>query len=173
MLLLDGFFTHLDQTPNFDVSQLQVLLFSHSSFSSLLFFFSFPPALFFLFPPFPFVLPLSQILVLDEADRILDLGFSNTMKAILEHLPQFSFLFFSFFFSFSSSNPFSTTNRERQTLLFSATQSRSVRQLANLSLKVFVLSFLTLSSTSSSHSLPHSSFLFPFLPLSLSFSPGS
>ncbi|KFM82454.1 putative ATP-dependent RNA helicase DDX10, partial [Stegodyphus mimosarum] len=53
-----------------------------------------------------------RMLVLDEADRILDLGFEKTMNAILENLPQ-----------------------ERQTVLFSATQTKSVRDLARLSLK--------------------------------------
>ncbi|XP_038047368.1 probable ATP-dependent RNA helicase DDX10 [Patiria miniata] len=53
-----------------------------------------------------------QMLVLDEADRILDLGFEKTMNAILENLPT-----------------------ERQTMLFSATQTKSVRDLARLSLK--------------------------------------
>ncbi|KAG9291025.1 hypothetical protein G9A89_012897 [Geosiphon pyriformis] len=53
-----------------------------------------------------------QILVLDEADRILDLGFEKTVNAIIENLP-----------------------RQRQTLLFSATQTKSVRDLARLSLK--------------------------------------
>ena len=53
-----------------------------------------------------------QILVLDEADRILDLGFEKTLNSILEHFP--------------------TT---RQTLLFSATQTKSVKQLVRLSLK--------------------------------------
>ncbi|XP_070569089.1 probable ATP-dependent RNA helicase DDX10 isoform X2 [Ptychodera flava] len=52
------------------------------------------------------------MLVLDEADRILDLGFEKTMNAIIENLPS-----------------------ERQTLLFSATQTKSVRDLARLSLK--------------------------------------
>ena len=52
-----------------------------------------------------------KILVLDEADRILDLGFERTMNAIVENLPT-----------------------ERQTLLFSATQTKSVRDLARLSL---------------------------------------
>ncbi|WAR08060.1 DDX10-like protein [Mya arenaria] len=52
-----------------------------------------------------------QIVVLDEADRILDMGFSQTMNAIIENLPA-----------------------ERQTLLFSATQTRSVKDLARLSL---------------------------------------
>jgi superfamily II DNA/RNA helicase len=41
------------------------------------------------------------IQVLDEADRILDLGFKDTMNAVIENLPE-----------------------ERQTLLFSATQTK-------------------------------------------------
>lgn len=52
-----------------------------------------------------------QILVLDEADRCLDMGFQATMNAIIENLPP-----------------------ERQTLLFSATQTKSVKDLARLSL---------------------------------------
>lgn len=66
---------HMDETPLFDCSQLQVL-------------------------------------VLDEADRILDMGFSKSLNAIVSQLP-----------------------RQRQTLLFSATQTRSVQDLARLSLK--------------------------------------
>eukprot|EP00249_Psilotum_nudum_P018829 c26981_g1_i2 orf=166-2706(+) len=66
---------HMDETPNFDCSQLQVL-------------------------------------VLDEADRILDMGFAGTVNAIIAQLPN-----------------------TRQTLLFSATQTRSVQDLARLSLK--------------------------------------
>ena len=53
-----------------------------------------------------------QLLVLDEADRILDMGFRGTVDGIIQHLP-----------------------RQRQTLLFSATQTSSVRDLARLSLK--------------------------------------
>ncbi|KAL8714325.1 MAG: hypothetical protein Q9220_001656 [cf. Caloplaca sp. 1 TL-2023] len=53
-----------------------------------------------------------QILVLDEADRIMDMGFQGTVDAIVEHLPQ-----------------------ARQTLLFSATQTKKVSDLARLSLK--------------------------------------
>jgi ATP-dependent RNA helicase DDX10/DBP4 len=53
-----------------------------------------------------------QMLVLDEADRILDMGFRKTLDAIVENLP-----------------------KERQTLLFSATQTKSVSDLARLSLK--------------------------------------
>ncbi|KAF5838490.1 P-loop containing nucleoside triphosphate hydrolase protein, partial [Dunaliella salina] len=53
-----------------------------------------------------------QILVLDEADRILDMGFSATVDAILENLPR----------------------EGRQTMLFSATQTKSVKDLARLSL---------------------------------------
>lgn len=50
--------------------------------------------------------------MLDEADRCLDMGFSQTMNAIIANLPP-----------------------ERQTLLFSATQTKSVKDLARLSLK--------------------------------------
>jgi ATP-dependent RNA helicase DDX10/DBP4 len=53
-----------------------------------------------------------QMLVLDEADRILDMGFQRDVDAILDYLP-----------------------RERQTLLFSATQTKRVSDLARLSLK--------------------------------------
>ncbi|KAF3767002.1 DEAD-domain-containing protein [Cryphonectria parasitica EP155] len=53
-----------------------------------------------------------QILVLDEADRIMDMGFQHAVDALVEHLP-----------------------KERQTLLFSATQSKKVSDLARLSLK--------------------------------------
>ena len=53
-----------------------------------------------------------KMLVLDEADRIMDIGFQNTVNAIIEHLPQ-----------------------KRQTMLFSATQTKRVSDLARLSLK--------------------------------------
>ena len=53
-----------------------------------------------------------RMLVLDEADRIMDLGFQSTVDALVEHLP-----------------------RDRQTLLFSATQTKKVSDLARLSLR--------------------------------------
>ncbi|PHH89476.1 hypothetical protein CDD83_5996 [Cordyceps sp. RAO-2017] len=53
-----------------------------------------------------------QMLVLDEADRIMDMGFQAAVDALVEHLP-----------------------RTRQTLLFSATQSKKVSDLARLSLR--------------------------------------
>ncbi|THU48708.1 hypothetical protein C4D60_Mb06t01860 [Musa balbisiana] len=53
-----------------------------------------------------------DILVLDEADRILDAGFKTELDAIISQLP-----------------------KRRQTLLFSATQTKSVKDLARLSLK--------------------------------------
>ncbi|KAJ5647881.1 ATP-dependent RNA helicase dbp4 [Penicillium lividum] len=53
-----------------------------------------------------------QLLVMDEADRILDMGFQKSVDAIIDHLP-----------------------KGRQTMLFSATQTRKVSDLARLSLK--------------------------------------
>ncbi|KAJ5423212.1 hypothetical protein N7491_008428 [Penicillium cf. griseofulvum] len=53
-----------------------------------------------------------QMLVLDEADRIMDMGFQKTVDAILDHLP-----------------------KQRQTMLFSATQTKKVGDLARLSLQ--------------------------------------
>lgn len=54
------------------------------------------------------------MLILDEADRILDMGFREEIKYIVENLP--------------------SAEEGRQTLLFSATQTKSVKALARLSL---------------------------------------
>jgi len=59
-----------------------------------------------------FVIKNLQCLIIDEADRILDIGFEEEMIQILHLLPT-----------------------ERQTLLFSATQTKNVQDLAKLSLK--------------------------------------
>ena len=55
-----------------------------------------------------------RVLVLDEADRILDMGFEEELNSILSYMPPSS---------------------QRQTMLFSATQTKSVKQIARLSLK--------------------------------------
>ena len=52
-----------------------------------------------------------KMLVLDEADRIMDMGFQRDVDAIIEYLPS-----------------------QRQTFLFSATQTKKVSDLARLSL---------------------------------------
>ena len=52
-----------------------------------------------------------EILILDEADKLLELGFKEEIIQILHHLPS-----------------------DRQTMLFSATLSDEVEELASLSL---------------------------------------
>ncbi len=56
-----------------------------------------------------------KVLVLDEADMIMEMGFNNTLTAILNNLPE-----------------------ERQTMLFSATLSKNIQELGRLSLKVLL-----------------------------------
>nr|CCA26039.1 DEAD box helicase putative [Albugo laibachii Nc14] len=53
-----------------------------------------------------------QILVIDEADRILSIGFEEEMRQIIKCIP-----------------------KERQTMLFSATQTKKVQDLARLSIR--------------------------------------
>jgi ATP-dependent RNA helicase DDX10/DBP4 len=84
---------HMDQTFGFDADNLQML------------------GMHFVVSETKLVFDI-LLAVLDEADRILDMGFQRTLSALLSHLP-----------------------KSRQTLLFSATQTQSVSDLARLSLK--------------------------------------
>lgn len=59
-----------------------------------------------------FNVDMLRMLVLDEADRILDMGFKKDVDAIIEYLPT-----------------------DRQTMLFSATQTKRISDLARLSLQ--------------------------------------
>jgi len=59
-----------------------------------------------------FLFKNAQCLVIDEADRILDIGFEEEMKQIIRLLP-----------------------KKRQTMMFSATQTRKTEDLARISLK--------------------------------------
>jgi ATP-dependent RNA helicase DDX18/HAS1 len=59
-----------------------------------------------------FIVQRLQMLVIDEADRILEQGFEEDMHQIIKLLP-----------------------KERQTILFSATQTRKVEDLARLSMR--------------------------------------
>ncbi|KAH0507523.1 ATP-dependent RNA helicase DDX18 [Microtus ochrogaster] len=62
-----------------------------------------------------------QCLVIDEADRILDVGFEEELKQIIKLLPGLDY--------------FCVVSVRRQTMLFSATQTRKVEDLARISLK--------------------------------------
>lgn len=61
----------------------------------------------------PFVFKNLRSLIIDEADRILEIGFEDEMKQIIKVLPK----------------------DERQTMLFSATQTTKVEDLARISLR--------------------------------------
>jgi ATP-dependent RNA helicase MSS116 len=56
----------------------------------------------------------ARMLILDEADTLLDMGFSDDIATVSSHLP---------------------SNDSRQTFLFSATVSKSIREIARKSLK--------------------------------------
>ncbi len=60
--------------------------------------------------------PLQEVLVLDEADRLLSMGFQNTINLILQILP-----------------------KQRRTGLFSATQTKDVDDLIRAGLRNPVL----------------------------------
>lgn len=86
-----------------------------------------------------FFLAREQVLVLDEADRILDVGFKKALNAIISQLPNC-----------------------RQTLLFSATQTKSVQDLARLSLNdPEYLSVHEESATATPNSLQQTAMIVP------------
>ena len=60
-----------------------------------------------------FVFKNIRAFVIDEADRILEIGFEDEMRQVVRMLPQ----------------------EDRQTMLFSATQTMNVQDLARISLK--------------------------------------
>lgn len=62
--------------------------------------------------PLSLFLSSMQCLVIDEADRILEIGFEEEMRQIVKLLP-----------------------RQRQTMLFSATQTKNVEDLARLAIR--------------------------------------
>ena len=80
-----------------------------------------------------------QCLIIDEADRILEIGFEEEMKQIIKLLPSVSRHFLLkkiprnyLLILFCSLSFFA---EKRQTVLFSATQTRNVEDLARVSLK--------------------------------------
>lgn len=54
----------------------------------------------------------TQVLVMDEADQLLEMGFQDTLNAIFKYLP-----------------------KEKQTILISATLGKNIYELGKLSLK--------------------------------------
>ncbi|GAA5899832.1 uncharacterized protein JCM6883_006000 [Sporobolomyces salmoneus] len=60
------------------------------------------------------VIANSRMLILDEADTLLDMGFSDDIATVVKHVPD---------------------NDNRQTFLFSATVSKQIREIARKSLK--------------------------------------
>lgn len=84
-----------------------------------------------------FILKLLEILILDEADTLLDLGFKETLNQILSNLPKL-----------------------RRTGLFSATQTNEVKELARAGMRNPVTIVVKVQSTQTS-TQPHQQLLIP------------
>ena len=91
-----------------------------------------------IFHPFPFqntkgfVFRNLKALVIDEADRILEIGFEEEMKKIIGILPNG---WSSVLCDALSESPHAFPQEDRQSMLFSATQTNKVSDLARISLR--------------------------------------
>lgn len=80
-------------------------------------------------------------LIIDEADRILEIGFEEDLKEIISILPGLNFILFKNYLFNSIYNTicrlviFFQFLEKRQTMLFSATNTKKTEDLAKLAIK--------------------------------------